>query len=369
MKTVVIIDNSFGYTGAIKSALNQADLLSRKFRFVFVVPEKSSIISHILSSGYICYQLPMREINRSFLNILLYLPVLSVNTIRLRWILSKEKADYLQVNDFYNILGVTSKLSGYSGKLITCVRLIPSSMPRKLSRAWVLLAQWFSFKVIAVSDAVFRELKPRVSTLRIYNAICFPDNYPTKESMSANRTCRFLYLANYTRGKGQETAIRAFAEAYKVRADLRLDFYGGDMGLEKNRRFRDELEELVKDANLTMAIRLHGFAEDIERVIKSHDVLLNFSVAESFSMTCAEGSFYGVPVIATRSGGPDEIIEDGVTGFLLDKTDVSGITQKMLQLADSLELRNEMGKAAASRVRSMFTKDQFVEEMEKLVFT
>jgi glycosyltransferase involved in cell wall biosynthesis len=369
MKTIVIIDNSVGYTGAFKSVLHEADLLSGKFRFVFVIPQKSSISTHVLSSGYSCYRLPMREINRSFLNLLLYLPVLFFNTLRLKRILLKEKADYLQINDIYNLLGVTTKLTGYRGKLITCVRLIPSSMPCLLSWLWIKLAQSFSFRVIAVSDAVFSELKSRVNTLRIYDAICFLESYPRKENMPERSICRFLCLANYIPGKGQETAIRAFTEAYFKRTDLRLNFYGGDMGLVKNRRFREELEELVKDANLGDVIRFQGFAEDVERIIKSHDVLLNFSVTESFSMTCAEGSYYGIPVIATRSGGPEEIIEDGVTGFLIDKTDLRGITQKMLLLAESAELRNNMGKAAASRVRYMFTKDRYVERMENLVFT
>lgn len=312
--------------------------------------------------------LPMREINRSILNILLYVPFLFINVIRLSRILSFEKVDYLQINDFYNLLGVVIRFIGFRVKLITFVRLIPSSMPTVLSCIWANLAQRYSYKVIAVSDAVHRELRPMTNTIKIYSAIKPVELGTELRKNNSEDICRFLYLANYTRGKGHEAAIRAFSAAYKTRSDIRLNFFGGDMGLKKNEKFRNELVEIIAREGLLDVVEVNDFSNDIELTYSTHDVFLNFSMSESFSNTCCEAGFYGLPVIASRCGGPEEIIEHEVTGFLVDQNDWLEITDKMLFLASSKSSRIAMGRAASKRVRLFFGISTFVNKMQNCVF-
>lgn len=359
--TFVIIENSTGYTGAFKAALQEAMLLKNKKRFVFILPKKSVVTNYLQEAGITFYSLPMREISRSPLNLLQYFPALILNYFRLRKIVRREGCEIVQVNDFYNLLGVMLKLFGYKGKLITYVRFLPSALPGLLRKIWVRAAQRYSYRVIAVSDAVLQQLPKKKNTVRIYDPIELPERYSEKISTESQGGVRFLYLANYTRGKGQELAIEAFAAAYRQQQNIRLHFYGGDMGLKKNKDFRRELEEEVKRLGLTEVILFNDFASDTETVIKSYDVLLNFSQAESFSMTCAEASYYGLPVIATRCGGPEEIIAHQATGLLVNVNALDEMTAALLRLASHTEQRTVMGLKGRQYVRDKFSAAEFMD--------
>jgi glycosyltransferase involved in cell wall biosynthesis len=183
----------------------------------------------------------------------------------------------------------------------------------------------------------------------------FFEKYPIRSDVFSANEFKFLYLANYTKGKGQEYAIYAFMKALQKNPNIRLDFFGGDFGLEKNRVFRMELEQMVVIAGLNDVIKFYDFVQDIEDVIKDHSVLLNFSISESFSMTCAEASFYGRPVIATRCGGPEEIIENRVSGLLVPVGDISAMADAMISLSLDRGAAMQMGVAGSRRIRQMFS--------------
>jgi glycosyltransferase involved in cell wall biosynthesis len=103
-------------------------------------------------------------------------------------------------------------------------------------------------------------------------------------------------------------------------------------------------------------------------LIKQHDVVLNFSEAESFSMTCAEAGFYGKPVIASKCGGPEEIIDDGKTGLLVQNKNRQQMEEAMLQLAAALpEDRRMMGAAAKKYVTEKFSTEQFINSFLRVI--
>jgi glycosyltransferase involved in cell wall biosynthesis len=79
---------------------------------------------------------------------------------------------------------------------------------------------------------------------------------------------------------------------------------------------------------------------------------------EPFGMVVAEGMALGKVVLASRLGGPAEIIQDGVNGYLADPLDVAALAEKLLFLAERLaESPAELaavGAAGAATVREKF---------------
>src|SRR5690606_28590478 len=130
-----------------------------------------------------------------------------------------------------------------------------------------------------------------------YDPVQLAESLPGK-TYTNDGPLEILYLSNYIQGKGQDSAIEAFAKAYANNKNIRLEFAGGDMGLAKNAQFRERLERRVNELGLSGVINFAAFSADIERVIKQADIMLNFSEAESFSMTCLEAAYYGTPLIA-----------------------------------------------------------------------
>lgn len=354
---ILILDNSVAFTGAFKCALNEAKLLSDQHRFVFVLPERSKVISLVKENGFSVYALPLKEISRSKKALLQYPFFLLRNLFALRRIVNKEAIEVVQVNDFYNLLGAALKATGYKGKLLTWVRFLPQAMPSGLVKLWIAAARRYADKIIAVSDAVLRQLPPSSKNVRLYDPVQL-DEHRIEKTVN-DELIHLLYLSNFIRGKGQQHAVEAFSFAYKQNANLRLKFIGGDMGLEKNKAFRQELSKRISELYLDDVVTVCDFSSDVEREIKTADILLNFSEAESFSMTCLEASFYGTPVIATRCGGPEEIIKDAETGLLVTPGDVQGMTDAILRLAGDSALRLEFSKAGKAYTRERFNTNKF----------
>jgi phosphatidylinositol alpha 1,6-mannosyltransferase len=93
----------------------------------------------------------------------------------------------------------------------------------------------------------------------------------------------------------------------------------------------------------------HG--EELARVYASLDVFVHTGPFETFGQTIQEASASGLPVIAPASGGPVDLVDEGVTGFLVPPGDGDALAAAVSRLTADPELRALMGEAARQRVR------------------
>ncbi len=357
----MLVENSLHVTGAFVSAIAMADALRADHDIEFVLPSTSTLRPVVEAAGLVCHSLPMSELGRSWPRLLRYAPLLLLNTVRLRRLLSSRKVDVLVINDYYNLLGALVKVAGWRGQLMTMVRLMPMSQQPVLNRLWTVLAVRISDKVIAVSKAVARQLPASENVRVLYNPSRFQERAHVTLAVQPDGLVRCLYLANYIAGKGHVHGLQAFAQAYRQNPALRLRFVGGDMGLEKNRELKASLKRAALEMGLGNVVTCDGCSSDVELDIKQADIVLNFSESESFSHTCLEACSYGRPIIATRCGGPEEIVEDGVTGMLVNVKDVEAMGAALLRLSKDRALRDAMGQAGRRIVHERFSERRFVE--------
>jgi glycosyltransferase involved in cell wall biosynthesis len=358
---LLLVENSLHTTGAFVSAMALVDALRADHDIEVVLPAASTLHPVVRAAGVVCHRLPMSELGRSWPRLLRYVPQLLLNTVRLRRLLSRQKTDLLVINDYYNLLGALAKGTGWHGQLLTFVRLMPGNQQRWANRVWTALAIRFSDGVVAVSHAVSKQLPVSVKVQVLYHPHRFADG-PTAERAEQNGgVVRCLYLANYIAGKGHLHGLQAFAHAYPQNPALRLRFVGGDMGLEKNRALKRSLEREAAAMGLARVVSIDGFSHHVERDIQQADIVLNFSDSESFSHTCLEACAWGRPLIATRCGGPEEIVVDGVSGWLVDVNDVQAMGAALLRLSTDQALRDSMGQAGRRIVRERFSDDRFLD--------
>jgi glycosyltransferase involved in cell wall biosynthesis len=364
---LLLVENSLQTTGAFISAMAMADALRADHDIEFVLPATSILHPVVEAAGIVCHSLPMSELGRSWPRLLRYGPVLLLNTVRLRLLLTRRKVDILVINDYYNLLGMMAKGTGWRGQLVTMVRLMPMSQQRVLNRVWTSLALWFSNKVVPVSRAVARQMPANDKVHLLYDPDRFNERHPDMQAGQTEGLVRCLYLANYIVGKGHLQGLQAFAQAYQQNPALRLRFVGGDMGLEKNRELKASLDRAALEMGLGEVVTCDGYSSDVELDIKQSDIVLNFSESESFSHTCLEACSYGRPNIATRCGGPEEIVEDGISGFLVHVKDVEAMGAALLRLSKDRALRDAMGQAGRRIVHERFSERQFVEGWHQIV--
>lgn len=362
---VIIVDNSIDITGALKSIVIFTDALKYKYEFIYILPKRSNASKFLYQKGYEVEELNFIEISKSVKNVFLYFPQLLINAYNLLALCSKHNAVLVHVNDFYNLIGVLAKVIGGDFYLINHVRFMPNRFPKSLVDVWLKLNLRYSSAVICVSKAVKVHLPEHYKIKVIYDAI--GEDLPIVEKPKKKTDIvTLLYLSHYIEGKGQDLAIKAFFEAYKLNPNLRLKFVGGDMGLLKNKMYKDYLIREAHYLGLEEVIIFDGPTKNIATELSVADIFLNFSESESFSRTCLEALTFGVPLIVSDSGGPAELFEHGKSGWLVPNRDLEAMKTAILTLSNDNVLRERFGINGKVYVKSKFSVQTTIMKLESL---
>ncbi len=163
-------------------------------------------------------------------------------------------------------------------------------------------------------------------------------------------------VGQLTPWKGQDDAVRALAIARETVADARLVVAGSAKfataaARYDNAAYADELTALPAQLGVGDAVSMLGEVEDVPGVLAALDVLLVPSWEEAFGRVVVEGMAMGLPVIATATGGPPEIIDDGRTGFLLTPRDPEAWGGRLAELLHAPAQRETIGAAAKIAAR------------------
>ena len=355
---VLIVDNSRAVTGALNAMRHATGPLRPGMAFEYVLPTGSTGRAVLEADGYVVHELPFTEISRRKTDLLLYVPMLLLNGWRLRRLARTRNASLIHVNDFYNLTGYVARFFSL-GQLpvLTHVRFLPQTLPQPFARTWRWLAEHAAQQVLCVSEAVRTYFAPSNARIRtVYDPLpARGEKLPPYQVLDdIDRPLRLLYLSNYIRGKGQNLALEAFRIAYARNPNMQLHFMGGDMGMVKNQEFRSELEATTHAAGLTKVVHFDGFVADTEAAMKTHDIVLNFSEAESFSLPCLDALYYGVPLIASDCGGPAELFETGNSGLLVPNRDVAAMAGAILVLTANANMRHIFSVTGRKFVRQKF---------------
>jgi glycosyltransferase involved in cell wall biosynthesis len=163
--------------------------------------------------------------------------------------------------------------------------------------------------------------------------------------------------------KGQEEFIRAAAIVGSQRSDVAFVIAGEDKSRTgENRR---HLEQLITDLGLDERVHLLGWMDDVPRFLSALDLLISPSRSEPFGLSIIEGMACGVPVIATRSEGALEILEDNVTGKLASGNP-DELADAIVSLLDDEEKRRRFIAQALDVVREKFAVESMVSATEQL---
>lgn len=346
---MLLLDPSICRTGALQCAHQMAKALQGRVRCTLVLPEGATPPEVDLSPFYALEHLNLRNPGRSPFSLVCWLWALFVSTVRLRLLLRRRRITHLVLNDWYLLHGIICRLLCYHGVVITWVRLDPSRIGRRPAAVLFHLIAATSSRLVVVSRYVQRRLPPGVTSKLLYD--CLPQ--PALPTI-APQGQRLVYVGNYTRGKGHDVAIEAFARIASSFPKSTLEFYGSTMGRIGNFLWRAGLKARAETLGLADRIHFNDFVDDPRHVLLGATVALNCSEAESFSLTVLEACAAGLPVIATDCGGPAEIIKHGITGLLVPVGSVDRIAEAIHQLLIDPARAQSMGAAAAAHVRQQF---------------
>ena len=359
---ILIIDNSRATTGAFTSILLLLPYLT-DYRFHIALPKGSTLKEDLICRNIPVIEIPFLELKKSFRSVF-YLPVLVINSVRLLRVIRQRNIHLVHVNDLYNLCGVVLKLINPKLRVAYHIRLLPTSYLKPVYPILARIVLRYADAVICNSTAVKNSLPHTAKNMLIIgNPVNPVERYPTK---ICGRVNNLLVLANYVPGKGHDYALQAFAKVHQVLPQLRLILAGGTFGERANERYKNKLKVMALKWGVEHHVEFRDFQEDVEKLIKEADIVLQFSESESFSRVTAESMQYGVPVIAVNSGGPSGLIQHKVTGILVKNGDIPGMVEALIKLAENPTLCNTMAAAARTFIIDNFKADFIASQVESL---
>jgi glycosyltransferase involved in cell wall biosynthesis len=118
---------------------------------------------------------------------------------------------------------------------------------------------------------------------------------------------------------------------------------------------REALTRHVAAAGISANFVLTGFRRDLDDLLPSLDLLVLPSFTEGMPNVVLEACAAGVPVVATTVGGTPEVIEEGVSGYLVPPGDAGGLATGIRDALASEERRRLLGQRGRERVLRDFT--------------
>ena len=150
--------------------------------------------------------------------------------------------------------------------------------------------------------------------------------------------------------KGQHHFLGALARLRPRGHRVHGLIVGGD-AFELSPTYPGEVRELIARLGLEDCVTMTGQVADATPYFEAMDVCVSASTREAFGMVLVEAMAAGVPVVAVASGGPREIVEDGVTGVLVAEADPELLADGVARLLADAGLRAAMSAAAVPASR------------------
>jgi glycosyltransferase involved in cell wall biosynthesis len=210
-----------------------------------------------------------------------------------------------------------------------------------------------------VSEAVKKDLVKRGIAIEkivtIYNGInteyfqnAFDVSVVRKEYVINRGDFVIGTAGRLSKEKGHSYLIKAFADLVRGSQNVKLIIAGEGP-------LRKQLEGLVEELALSNRVKFLGYEENIVRFLSAIDVFILPSLTEGLPISLLEAMAASKPVIASKVGGIEEVIQDKINGILIPPMNVKAISDSIKFLYHNSEERERIGSEGKSHVSNDFS--------------
>lgn len=167
--------------------------------------------------------------------------------------------------------------------------------------------------------------------------------------------------------KGADVLIRAAARLLRSGRDARFAFIGGALyGWEED--FAASLPRLAREMGVIDRCWFAGHRDDVLSLLATSDIAVHTSRRpEPLGLVVPEAMALALPVVATRTLGPEEVIDDGRTGLLVRPDDDRSLAAALGRLLDDPSAAKTMGKAAAADIATHWSAPAMADGFARLL--
>ncbi len=288
-----------------------------------------------------------RRVLTSPLRLLRYAADVTVSTARLAGLLRTRRIDMVHANT------VTVFPAAFAARLAGCrlvwhVHEIVTDRPGRFLLHLMVTA--LADRLVVVSGAARAAMTPFGR-----RAVIVPNGVESRPYLPPPADPPVVaYVGRLSRRKGPEVLLDAAALLISRHPHARFVLAGDEFGGGDD--LRRDLEQKAGRLGLGGSVEFRPFREEIGDVFVEASVVASPSVLpESFGLGLLEAMSFGRPVVATRLGGPAELVRDGETGLLVPPSDPAALAAALDRLLADASLASRMGEAGRRRSLESFS--------------
>ncbi len=212
-------------------------------------------------------------------------------------------------------------------------------------------------KIVVISNAttqVLQDLGADLSKVEKIPHGIEPYRDEPKRSLNITGGRHILFVGHIQPRKRQEDAIKALGRLTDEIPDLSLLIVGGSYDPD----YYQELRHLTAVLGLEPKVHFLGVRDDVLALMKTSSALILCSDSEAFGWVILEAMSVGLPVVASDSGGPGEIITNGLTGSLVAVGDIDGYVRALRQIILDPEWAASLSKNASDLVLTQYSPEE-----------
>ncbi len=185
---------------------------------------------------------------------------------------------------------------------------------------------------------------------------------PSKnKNKNKNKKIKLLAIGRLIPRKGFQYLINALPEVIKkTKKQCELSIIGSGP-------YEYELKRLVKQYNLNQHVKFLGLVEyeNLPAYYQQADVLINCSYGEGMPLVVLEAMGTGLPIIATKVPGNEELVKDRVNGFLVKPRSSGELAQALIKIINNGKMRQQMAKQSGKTIKN-YSWENITEKYVKL---
>lgn len=213
-----------------------------------------------------------------------------------------------------------------------------------------------------LAGALCQELKLHVEVVRtpIFQEVpCEAWDIDWVDQVAPQSQCHLVFVGSISRTKGCHVLGEAIPAVLARHPEVHFHFVGREIAIEMEPFFQMVQQHADR-------VHLHGSQPHarVYPLMARAAALLAPSIMENLPNSVLEASLLGTPVVGSMGTSIDEIIEDGVTGFLVPPGDAGALTQAMMRLLELPEKsRRALGEAARSVAERSFSPERCLDSL------
>lgn len=162
--------------------------------------------------------------------------------------------------------------------------------------------------------------------------------------------------AEFNKNKNQELLIKALHKLKKQIPSARLLLAGEGP-------FIDHCKDLTKNLGLEDTVKFLGFRRDVSTILSMCNVVVSASRREGLPVNILEAMATGLPLVVRSNRGHNELVKDGLNGYIIKQDDPNLFAEKILILFENEKIRSEMGSENFKKVKK-YSRSEVENEME-----